>query len=62
METVIEIKEDGRKFGWLGIKCEKCNGSGEVYLDWKDNEGRCPDCAGTGEAYGEIKEKDFKKS
>lgn len=53
---VMETREDGRTFGWLGTKCPRCEGHGQAYLEWKDADGACPDCAGTGEAYGEIRE------
>lgn len=52
---VMETREDGRKFGWLGVRCGRCEGYGEVYLEYRDNDGPCPSCAGTGEAYGEIR-------
>jgi DnaJ-class molecular chaperone len=52
---IMETREDGRTFGWLGMECPRCKGAGQVYLDWKDADGSCPECAGTGEAYGEIK-------
>jgi DnaJ-class molecular chaperone len=49
--TVIETREDGRKFGWLGKDCPGCGGSGEN----PDTGRSCTGCGGTGEAYGEIK-------
>jgi DnaJ-class molecular chaperone len=49
--TVIEVRADGRKFGWLGHNCLECHGSGET-----EDARRCPKCGGTGEAYGEIRE------
>lgn len=53
--TIIETREDGRTFGWLGVTCPRCKGSGQESEDWRGSSKGCGGCGGTGEAYGEIK-------
>ncbi len=45
---------DEPKEGWLGVPCPYCDGTGQVYKEYLDNEGACSKCGGTGEAYGPI--------